>query len=157
MNERFRRARLRAVAVLACTLLTMSACAGNEVTTGLVNNRLAPCPKSPNCVSSDASDEAHRVPPYRLKASATEAWHGLQEVVLARERTTLVSVNDDYLHIETRSAIFRFVDDTEFQLRVDEGIIAVRSASRIGYSDLGVNRERVESIRDAMRARRLID
>lgn len=157
MNERFCGVRTRAAAVLACALVTISACTGNAVSTGLVNDRLALCPKSPNCVSSDAADDEHRVQPYRLKAAPGQVWQGLRDVVLARERTTLVSVNDDYLHIETRSAIFRFVDDTEFQLRAAEGIIAVRSAARIGYSDFGVNRRRVEEIREALQGRQLIE
>jgi uncharacterized protein (DUF1499 family) len=155
MNTLIRRT--RAAAALACALLALCACAANDVGAGLVNGRLAPCPKSPNCVSSDAVDEEHHVQPYRLKANAGQTWQGLQQIVLARKRTTLVSVDDSYLHIETRSAIFRFVDDTEFQLRADEGIIAVRSAARIGYSDFGVNRERVESIREALRSRQLIE
>ena len=96
----------------------------------MVDNRLAPCPDKPNCVSSDATDEKHRVEPYRLKASPQDAWHGLQNVVAAEERMTLIEVNDHYLHIEVRSAVMRFVDDTQFQLRPDEGIIAVRSAAR---------------------------
>ena len=149
--------RTRAGAALGCALLTLSACAGNDVGTGLVNGRLAPCPNSPNCVSSDAVDEEHHVQPYRLKTNAGQAWLELRQVVLARKRTTLISVDDSYLHIETRSAIFRFVDDTEFQLRADEGIIAVRSAARIGYGDFGVNRARVESIREALRSRDLVE
>lgn len=126
------------------------------MTTGIVDNRLAPCPDSPNCVSSDAKDEGHRVEPYRLKAAPSDAWYGLRTVLEAQARTTLVTVDERYIHAEVRSAVFRFVDDAEFHLRPDDGIIAVRSASRIGYSDLGVNRKRVETIREALRARDLI-
>ena len=138
-------------------LLFLCACASNQVTTGLVNNRFAPCPDSPNCVSSDATDETHRVEPYRLTAAAVDAWHGLQNVVAAEERTRLVEVDDSYLHVEVLSAVMRFVDDTEFSLRVSEGIIAVRSAARTGHSDGGVNRKRVERIRQALRARKLVE
>ncbi len=133
------------------------ACASNAVTTGLVNDRFAPCPDSPNCVSSDATDKQHRVEPYRLKAAARDAWHGLQNVVAAEERIRLVEVNDSYLHIEVHSAVMRFVDDTEFNLRANEGIIAVRSAARTGRNDRGVNRERVERIREALQARGLVE
>ena len=135
----------------------LAACASNQVTTGLVDSRFAPCPDSPNCVSSDATDEKHRVEPYRLTATAEDAWHGLQNVLAAEERTRLVEVNDSYLHVEVRSAIMRFVDDTEFSLRAGEGIIAVRSAARTGYSDRGVNRKRIERIRQALRARGLVE
>jgi uncharacterized protein (DUF1499 family) len=118
---------------------------------------LTPCPQSPNCVSSDASDESHRVEPYRLKAAPERAWRGLRDVVEAEERVTVITADNTYLHVEVRSAIFRFVDDAEFQLRAQDGIIAVRSAARVGYGDMGVNRKRVETIREALRARNLIE
>jgi uncharacterized protein (DUF1499 family) len=65
-------------------------------------------------------------------------------------RTRIVKETEDYLHAECRSALFRFVDDLELQLRPSESIIAVRSASRLGYSDLGVNRRRVEGLRESL-------
>ncbi len=138
-------------------LFALTACTSNQVTTGLVDNRFAACPNSPNCVSSDATDGAHRVEPFRLKAVPKAAWHGLQNVVAAQARIRLVEVNDSYLHVEVRSAVMQFVDDTEFNLRADEGIIAVRSAARTGHSDGGVNRDRVERIRKALQARGLVE
>ena len=122
-----------------------------------MNNRFAPCPGKANCVSSDATDDKHRVEPYRLKAAARDAWHGLQDAVAAEKRITLIEVGDSYMHVEVRSAVMRFVDDTEFELRIDEGIIAVRSAARIGSSDGGVNRRRVERIRKALQTRGLVE
>lgn len=142
---------------LVFIILFLSACSGNEVTTGIVDGRLAPCPSSPNCVSSDASDERHRVEPYRLKAAPKSAWRGLQNVIAAEPRTRLVSVDERYMHVEFESALMRFIDDTEFLLLPDESIIAVRSASRIGYSDLGVNRERIERIRATLEALGLVE
>lgn len=157
MNDSSSPARALIPALLAFAVLTAGACASNKVTTGIVDGRLTPCPESPNCVSSDAGDEAHRVEPYRLTATPQQAWRGLQNVVAEQERVTLVTVDDSYLHVEFRSAIFRFVDDTEFQLRAAEGIIAVRSAARIGYGDMGVNRKRVETIREALKKRQLVE
>ncbi len=157
MKRRFRFRTVVTQWLLLLTFAAVSACSSNPVTTGLIDNRLAPCPDSPNCVSSDATDEAHRVEPYRLKAPAQDAWHGLQNVVAAEQGVRLVEANDSYLHVEVRSAIMRFVDDTEFQLRASEGIIAVRSAARTGYNDTGVNRKRIERIREALRARALIE
>jgi uncharacterized protein (DUF1499 family) len=125
--------------------------------TGSLNSRLSPCPGKPNCVSSDATDEKHRVAPYRLKAAARDAWHGLRDVVAAEQRITLIEVSDSYMHVEVRSAVMRFVDDTEFELRTGEGIIAVRSAARTGHSDCGVNRKRVERIRQALQTRGLVE
>lgn len=143
--------------LLFCAVIVLSGCSSNEVTTGIIDGRLAPCPDRPNCVSSDATDEEHHVAPYRLKAAPQQVWHGLQNVIAAEERTRLVFVDDKYMHVEFESAIMRFVDDTEFQLRPDDGIIAVRSASRVGYGDLGVNRKRIERIRAALEKRGLIE
>ena len=84
-------------------------------------------------------------------------WKALKEVLNARPRTRIVTVTDDYLHAQEKSRIFGFVDDIEFHLRSAEGIIAVRSASRVGYSDFGVNRRRVEEIRKVLHEQNLIE
>ena len=136
--------------LLACTTVKSTASGGQE-------DKLPPCPASPNCVSSDATDAAHRVEPYRLLVAPQQGWQTLLEVVTALPRTTVVTKTDDYLHAESRSALFGFVDDVEFQLRPADKIIAVRSASRLGYWDLGVNRRRVEQIRELLRARGAVE
>lgn len=145
------------VPAICLLLLLLPGCGTDNVATGIVDGRLTPCPESPNCVSSDALDELHRVEPYRLKAAPELTWRGLKDVVEAQERVTVITADDAYLHIEARSAIFRFVDDAEFHLRAEDGIIAVRSASRVGHGDMGVNRKRIETIREALRARNLIE
>jgi len=117
---------------------------------------LAPCPARPNCVCSDAADEPHRVHPYTLKAKPAAAWQALKNALLELPRTRVVLDTGDYLHAECKSAIFRFIDDLEFQLRPGQGVIAVRSASRLGYSDLGVNRRRIEKLRSTLRARGIL-
>jgi uncharacterized protein (DUF1499 family) len=122
---------------------------------GIQQGRLAPCPNSPNCVSSDATDDDHQIAPYRLKAAPQSAWSSLQEVLVSQPRTEIVTRTDDYLHARATSRIFRFVDDMEFHLRPD--VIAVRSASRVGYSDLGANRERVERIRERLQTLDIIE
>jgi uncharacterized protein (DUF1499 family) len=123
---------------------------------GVQQGRLSPCPKQPNCVSSDASDAAHYVEPYRLRIAPEAAWRQLQTVITSLPRTQIISRTDCYLHAEARSLVFRFVDDMEFQLRPQEQLIAVRSASRLGYSDLGVNRKRVEQVRERLRAQGIV-
>jgi len=157
MNEKPYGVRASCRALAICLLLLLSACGSNNVPTGVVDGHLTPCPESPNCVSSDAMDELHRVEPYRLKVAPEQAWRGLREAVEAQARVTVVSADDSYLHVEVRSAIFRFVDDVEFHLRAQDGIIAVRSAARVGYGDMGVNRQRVETIREMLRTRNLIE
>ncbi len=92
-----------------------------------------------------------------LRASPEAGWSALQEVLAAEKRTTVITVGERYLHAEVRSAVFRFVDDIEFHLRPAEGLIAVRSASRLGRSDFGVNRDRVEAIRARLQSRGVIE
>jgi uncharacterized protein (DUF1499 family) len=85
-----------------------------------------------------------------------EAWRAARELVSALPRTRVVEETADYLHAECRSTVFGFVDDLELQLRPGEGAIAVRSASRLGYSDLGVNRSRVENLRASLVGRGML-
>lgn len=125
-----------------------ASCAGTPPDTlGVHGDALSPCPDSPNCVSSDAPDEAHQVAPFTLAAPAPEAWETVRSVVASMPRTEVITQTSDYLHAESTSTFFRYVDDLELQLRAAESQIAVRSASRLGRSDLGVNRERVETLR----------
>jgi uncharacterized protein (DUF1499 family) len=113
---------------------------------------LAPCPTSPNCVSSDSTDD-HAIAALKFSGSAEKAWQAAKEALLSLPRTRIVAESGHTLHAECKSAIFRFVDDVNFELRPDQGIIAVRSASRVGYSDLGVNRRRIEAVRSAFNER----
>ncbi len=142
--------RANGVTVLPLVMVTMSlfSCAGQPPSTlGVTGSRLAPCPSSPNCVSSDATALRHVLEPFTLAIPPSEAWPIVRELVLKLPRTQVVADRPAYLHAECRSWLFGFVDDLELHLRPVEGIIAVRSASRLGYSDLGVNRRRVESLR----------
>lgn len=122
---------------------------------GVNSGRLNNCPASPNCVCSD-DDGAHMVEPMRLVASAAEAWPLVQDAVRKLPRTSIVTHSGTYLHAECTSALLGFVDDLELHLRADQGLIAVRSASRVGHSDFGVNRKRVEALRATLIARKVI-
>ena len=109
---------------------------------GPVAGGLAPCPDRPNCVSSAAG------------SIAPIAWDGAgwaiaaaRQTIEAMPRARVVRLDGDYLHAEFRSAVFGFVDDLELLWRDSEGSFEVRSASRVGHSDLGVNRRRVEELR----------
>ncbi len=135
--------RLATCVIMLC--MTAPVLADNTTTT------LAPCPDSPNCVSSQApeTDREHYIAPLRFTGDAADAWQRLKTAVLMEKRVTIVAEQEDYLHAEMRSLIFRFVDDIEFSLAADTGLIHVRSASRVGHSDFGVNRKHVERIRAA--------
>ena len=108
---------------------------------------LAPCPDSPNCVSTQATDESHGIAPLRYRKSRAEAKEALKDIVRTLSRTRLVEEDESYLHYEFTSLLLRFVDDVEFLFDDESKTIHFRSASRIGYGDLGANRKRMEEIR----------
>jgi len=127
----------------------MVGCSGTRPTTlGVREGKLAPCPKSPNCVSTQSADEKHRIDPLVYTTSIEDARGRLVEIVGATPRTSLVFQEEDYLHVEYRSRLFGFTDDVEFWFDDENKVIHFRSASRKGYSDLGVNRKRMEQIRE---------
>ena len=137
--------------VLLIASMPLLSCSGKRPSNlGISDSRLAPCPASPNCLSSDDSDSAHKISPFQLMKPATEVWQTVRKLVSEMPRTRIVNETSDYLHAECRSGVFGFVDDLELHLRPSEGIIAVRSASRLGYSDFGVNQRRIETLRAAL-------
>lgn len=114
---------------------------------GVRDGQLARCANKPNCVSSQATDRRHQIAPLTGGAGAMQK---LKAVVQAMPRTTVIESREDYLYVEFATKTLGFVDDVEFY---DDGThIQVRSASRLGYSDMGVNRKRVEVIRKSMTA-----
>ena len=117
---------------------------------GLNNNQLSPCPDSPNCVVSQNGDEKHSIAAIPYTGDRATAKETLLKVLSVVPRTEIVEDSDNYIHAESTSRIFKFVDDVEFYLPEDGNVIHVRSASRVGESDLGVNRRRIEQIRLAM-------
>jgi len=108
---------------------------------------LDPCGSAPNCVSSQDTRESHRVEPLAFEGAADAAIERALVTVSSLPRTGVREFENGYIRAECRSAIFRFVDDLELFVDADAGVIHVRSASRVGYSDFGVNRRRVEEIR----------
>ena len=115
-----------------------------------LKERMAACPDSPNCVNSRATDEGHGIDALAIDGDPGEAFRRAAEAVRALPRTTVVTEEVGYLHAECVSRLFRFVDDLELELDEVAGVIQVRSASRVGHSDLGVNRGRVEALRAAL-------
>lgn len=115
------------------------------------DGRLKPCSWKPNCVNStaDSSDAAHLTAPFTISGDARAAWARLTAAVKQRERVTIVKEEAGYLHAEFKSRGMGWVDDVEFALDAKAGVIHVRSASRLGVRDFGVNRARVEAIRAA--------
>jgi uncharacterized protein (DUF1499 family) len=116
---------------------------------GVQNGQLAACPASPNCVSSQASttDKEHYVAPIAYEGAGTETLAKLKNLIEGLERTTIIESSNTYLYAEFASKLMGFVDDVEFFVDDSAKVIHVRSASRLGQSDLGVNRQRIEDLR----------
>jgi uncharacterized protein (DUF1499 family) len=114
---------------------------------GIANGSLASCPASPNCVTSTSPDPAHRIAPLPLNSAPETAISTLKTIIQNQPRTKIITETDDYLYAEFTSFLMGFVDDVEFYVDPVENVIQVRSASRLGESDLGVNRKRIDTIR----------
>ena len=134
-------------ALCAGVLCLVSCHAGRPGDLGVTDARLAPCPATPNCVSSDSGEEGHRVAPFVLAVSPDQAWPTVVQAVSELPGSKILDQTETYLHAECSSRLFGFVDDLELNLRADDGVVAVRSASRVGYWDLGANLARVEELR----------
>jgi uncharacterized protein (DUF1499 family) len=138
--------RLRRVMVMGIISGLLAACAGKRPDNlGVHDNRLSACPSTPNCVSSQAPDEQHRIAPLAFSGDADVAFARLKLILTRRNDTTIIEEHSGYLRVELHTTLF--VDDGEFLLDRGGQVIQVRSASRLGYSDLGKNRSRMESIR----------
>jgi len=132
-------------------LLGLVACAGERPNNlGARDGMLAACPASPNCVSSQVGDEQHRIGALVFNGDPDAAFGRLKLVLANRSDTTVVNDSPGYLRVELRTTLF--VDDGEFLLDRAHNVIQVRSASRLGYSDLGKNRNRLEEIRHQFQA-----
>ena len=112
---------------------------------GVKDSQLTACPGTPNCVNSQSDDPQSKIEPLPAK-SITE----IKQVVEGMERTTIVEETDNYLYAEFQSKLMGYVDDVEFYVDPNANAVQVRSASRLGKSDLGVNRKRVEEIRSKL-------
>jgi uncharacterized protein (DUF1499 family) len=111
---------------------------------------LRPCPKTPNCVSTEATD-SHAIAPIPYTSTREAAVQRLLSVLRSMPRTRIVEEGPDTLAAEFTTRLFRFVDDARFVFDDEAKVIRFRSASRLGRSDLGVNRRRMEEIRRAFR------
>jgi uncharacterized protein (DUF1499 family) len=116
---------------------------------------MVPCPDSPNCVSSRDKGDAS-IEPFVLKVDPQTAWPDIIKILNNTPRTEIIEQSPSYIHATATSLIFRFVDDLELELSSDGKTVDVRSASRTGHSDMGVNRERVEKLRIVLRKQNLI-
>ena len=124
----------------------LAACVGGRPNNlGVRNGRLMDCPGSPNCVASQTLDEGHRIAALAFSEEPATAFARLKQILVGRRDTAIIEERPDYLRVEFHTTLF--IDDGEFLLDGDHRLVQVRSASRLGYSDLGKNRSRLEEIR----------
>jgi uncharacterized protein (DUF1499 family) len=143
---------LRSFALATLSMALFSRCSGGPPPNiGLTDGKLSPCPESPNCVSTRSDDRQHGIAALPVRGDKAETMQAILQVVGKMKRTTVITRRDDYLHVEYRTKM-GFVDDVEFQLDEATNAVHFRSASRIGYSDLGVNRKRMEEFSALYRA-----
>lgn len=140
--------------LVVASLSGLGGCASlGRPTPGLQNQTLSACASAPHCVSSLALDPDQAVAPLVLRGRTEQAWAVVREELGKLPRTRVVAATASYLHAEVTSPWHFYTDDLELLLRPDLGRIEIRSSSRIGYYDFGVNRDRVEALR-AVLARR---
>ncbi|MGF1541127.1 MAG: DUF1499 domain-containing protein [Pleurocapsa sp.] len=138
------------IIVVASSYIFSSSAIAATSSLGIHNGYLSNCPESPNCVVSQNSDQTHAIAPIPYHTDLSTARETLLKVLSVVPRTTIIQQADNYVLAEAKSRIFGFVDDVEFYFPENEPVIQMRSASRVGESDLGVNRRRLEQIRLAL-------
>ena len=141
-----------AVLIPIAALAIMSASSSRPEDLGIADGRLSPCPETPNCISTQAADDEHRMEPVPFVGSAQAKIGQLKAVIQSMPRTRIITEAPNYLHVECTSLLFRFIDDLEFYLDGTAKLIHFRSASRSGRSDLGANRRRINEIVDGLKS-----
>ena len=135
------------ILITASTLL--ASCAGKApLTLGINDHQLSPCPSSPNCVSSFvAIQDSHYIKPIQSSLSLAEKHERIMAILIKQDNASITQNTPNYIRAEFSSSLFGFVDDVEWALDTHE--VHMRSASRMGFSDFGVNRDRLEALRMA--------
>lgn len=128
-------------------LAVRSAFAPGPPALGLRDGKLAPCPSTPNCVSSQAPGTSRSVAPIPFEGAPEAALARARRALEALPRTRVVAEGPGYLRAESTTLVFRFVDDVEVAVDGPSRLLHVRSASRTGTTDFGTNRRRVEALR----------
>ena len=129
-------------------LMSLVGCAGSRPDNlGISGDLLRDCPKKPNCVSTTSTSDKNKIDPISTSDSPVISMQKLTSIVQSMPGASIIEASTNYLRVEFKSSIFGFVDDVEFFQADGKSQISMRSASRMGYSDLGVNRKRMEQIR----------
>jgi len=138
------------IMIVLTSLIFFSGCTGVIPKLGIENGQLIQCPTTPNCVNSQAKDKKHYIEPILMTGTPLEVKNHILKILNELKRAKIIVAEDHYIRVEFTSKVFRFIDDLEFYFpntKSKEMTIHVRSASRVGHSDFGVNRKRIEQIR----------
>jgi uncharacterized protein (DUF1499 family) len=143
------------IQVIVVSLLLLTGCNSVIPKLGIDNGQLSPCPSTPNCVNSQATDEKHYIEPIVTSDTPLEIKNQLLEMLNESKSSKITVTENNYIRAEFTSKLFHFVDDVEFYFpdtNAKEMTIHTRSASRVGHSDFGVNRKRIEKMRSKFKA-----
>lgn len=119
--------------------------------------QLPACPNRPNCVSTQATVKGHFIAPFKISGQVETAWAALKQALMSQERTLITRDTGHSLHAEATSRVFGFVDDIDAILDAKAKLIHIRSASRSGYGDFGVNRKRMERLRAQLQQAHVVE
>jgi uncharacterized protein (DUF1499 family) len=136
------------VLIIGIMLAILSIASRKQPELGLLNGQLRPCPTSPNCVCSEVPVEGAFVEPLSYTTTVEDAWRNIKQAIVDTGGV-VVTEQDGYLHARYETPLMRYIDDVELRLDANHQVIHIRSASRVGQSDLGANRKRVARIRAA--------
>jgi uncharacterized protein (DUF1499 family) len=140
--------------LMMVVVLTSASCAVGQ-SLGLKEGQLAPCPDSPNCVSTQSKGKRHVMKPLPYLQTREASGKKILSILKGMKRSTIVTFTETYIHAEFRTALWRFVDDVEFFLDEKARLVHFRSASRVGTYDFGVNRRRMKEISEKYLGRSL--
>jgi uncharacterized protein (DUF1499 family) len=135
--------------VITAVLAILARVVKSPANLGVRNSKLAPCPNSPNCVSTQSKDPRHQIDPIPYTTTPEEARIALLRIIRSMERSEIVIENPTYIRAEFRTKGIGYVDDVELYLDQEAGVIHFRSSARLPYWDWGFNRKRMEQIRAA--------
>ncbi len=139
--------KIELLSLISMAAIFATCCAKAPDSIGVKDGKLSECPDKPNCVSSMTKDESHFIEPFKYSSDTAKAKSAVIESIKSQERAVIISESENYIHAEFKSKLFRFVDDVEFLFDDKTKTVHIRSASRTGYSDMGVNRKRMEILR----------
>lgn len=143
------------IQIVLTSLIFLSGCAAVIPKLGIENGQLTECQTTPNCVISQARDKTHYIEPILTTGKPLEVKNHILKILNELKRSKIIVAEDNYIRAEFTSKVLRFVDDVEFYFpdtKSKEMTVHVRSASRVGHSDFGMNRKRIEQIRSKFKA-----